>query len=57
MDPQTGRSEIVGWTAVDDFGTVVNPMIVEGQVHGGIAQGGLARRCSKARSTTRTASS
>ena len=39
VDPQTGRSEIVGWTAVDDFGTVVNPMIVEGQVHGGIAQG------------------
>ena len=27
------------WTAVDDFGTVINPMIVEGQVHGGIAQG------------------
>jgi carbon-monoxide dehydrogenase large subunit len=39
VDPQTGRSEIVAWTAVDDFGTVVNPMIVEGQVHGGIAQG------------------
>ena len=39
VDPQTGESEIVGWTAVDDFGTVVNPMIVEGQVHGGIAQG------------------
>jgi aerobic carbon-monoxide dehydrogenase large subunit len=29
----------VAWTAVDDFGIVVNPMIVEGQVHGGIAQG------------------
>jgi carbon-monoxide dehydrogenase large subunit len=29
----------VNWTAVDDFGTVINPMIVEGQVHGGIAQG------------------
>jgi carbon-monoxide dehydrogenase large subunit len=39
VDPQTGDSEIVAWTAVDDFGTVVNPMIVEGQVHGGIAQG------------------
>jgi carbon-monoxide dehydrogenase large subunit len=39
VDPQTGESEIVAWTAVDDFGTVVNPMIVEGQVHGGIAQG------------------
>jgi carbon-monoxide dehydrogenase large subunit len=39
VDPQTGVSEIVGWTAVDDFGTIINPMIVEGQVHGGIAQG------------------
>jgi carbon-monoxide dehydrogenase large subunit len=39
IDPDTGRSEIAGWTAVDDFGTVVNPMIVEGQVHGGVAQG------------------
>jgi len=39
VDPETGSSEIVAWTAVDDFGTVVNPMIVEGQVHGGVAQG------------------
>jgi carbon-monoxide dehydrogenase large subunit len=39
VDPETGESEIVAWTAVDDFGVVVNPMIVEGQVHGGIAQG------------------
>ncbi len=39
VDPDTGNTEIVGWTAVDDFGVVVNPMIVEGQVHGGIAQG------------------
>ncbi len=39
VDPDTGNSEIVAWTAVDDFGVVVNPMIVEGQVHGGIAQG------------------
>jgi aerobic carbon-monoxide dehydrogenase large subunit len=39
IDPDTGRAEIVGWTAVDDFGTVINPMIVEGQVHGGVAQG------------------
>ena len=36
---ETGKTEIVNWTVVDDFGTVVNPMIVEGQVHGGIAQG------------------
>jgi aerobic carbon-monoxide dehydrogenase large subunit len=39
VDRDTGKTEIVNWTAVDDFGTVVNPMIVEGQVHGGIAQG------------------
>ena len=32
-------SMLVAWTAVDDFGVVINPMIVEGQVHGGIAQG------------------
>jgi carbon-monoxide dehydrogenase large subunit len=39
VDSDTGRTQIVNWTAVDDFGTVINPMIVEGQVHGGIAQG------------------
>jgi carbon-monoxide dehydrogenase large subunit len=39
IDLETGGTEIVRWTAVDDFGTVINPMIVEGQVHGGIAQG------------------
>jgi carbon-monoxide dehydrogenase large subunit len=39
VDPETGAVEIVKFTAVDDFGTVINPMIVEGQVHGGIAQG------------------
>ncbi|WP_164066363.1 molybdopterin cofactor-binding domain-containing protein, partial [Serratia marcescens] len=39
VDSETGVSTIVKWTAVDDFGNVINPMIVEGQVHGGIAQG------------------
>jgi len=39
IDPATGVTEIAAWTAVDDFGTVINPMIVEGQVHGGVAQG------------------
>jgi carbon-monoxide dehydrogenase large subunit len=39
IDIETGKVDIVNWTAVDDFGTVINPMIVEGQVHGGIAQG------------------
>lgn len=39
IDPDTGVVEIVQFVAVDDFGTIINPMIVEGQVHGGIAQG------------------
>ncbi len=39
VDPGTGQSKIDRWTAVDDFGNIVNPMIVEGQVHGGLAQG------------------
>ncbi len=39
VDPDTGVTKVVNWTAVDDFGVVINPMIVEGQVHGGIAQG------------------
>ncbi len=39
IDPETGVTRIDRWTAVDDFGTIINPMIVEGQVHGGIAQG------------------
>ena len=39
VDPKTGEVGIVQFTAADDFGTVINPMIVEGQVHGGLAQG------------------
>ncbi len=39
IDQDTGQVEIVNFTAVDDFGKIVNPMIVEGQVHGGIAHG------------------
>jgi carbon-monoxide dehydrogenase large subunit len=39
VDPDTGHVRIDRWTAVDDFGNIVNPMIVEGQVHGGLAQG------------------
>jgi carbon-monoxide dehydrogenase large subunit len=39
IDPATGFTEIVSFSAADDFGNVVNPMIVEGQVHGGLAQG------------------
>jgi carbon-monoxide dehydrogenase large subunit len=39
VDPETGRVSIERFAAADDFGNVINPMIVEGQVHGGIAQG------------------
>ncbi len=39
IDPETGVVEIANFVAADDFGNIVNPMIVEGQVHGGIAQG------------------
>lgn len=39
IDPATGRVAIVRYTAVDDFGTIVNPLLLAGQVQGGIAQG------------------
>ena len=39
VDPETGVVRVDKFTAVDDFGTIINPMIVEGQVHGGIVHG------------------
>jgi carbon-monoxide dehydrogenase large subunit len=39
VDPDTGVVKVVAFTACDDFGNIINPMIVEGQVHGGLAQG------------------
>jgi carbon-monoxide dehydrogenase large subunit len=39
IDPDTGVVQVVRFTAADDFGRVINPMIVEGQVHGGLTQG------------------
>ena len=39
IDPQTGVTKIVNFCAADDFGKIINPMIVEGQVQGGLAQG------------------
>jgi aerobic carbon-monoxide dehydrogenase large subunit len=38
IDPDTGRVEVVDYVAVDDCGNVINPMIVDGQVHGGVIQ-------------------
>jgi len=39
IDPQTGTVEVVKYSCVNDFGTIVNPLLVEGQLHGGIVQG------------------
>src|SRR5690606_33458598 len=39
VDPETGRVDIKRYVAVDDVGKVINPLIVEGQIHGGITQG------------------
>lgn len=39
LDPETGRVTIERFAAADDFGNIINPMIVDGQVHGGIGQG------------------
>ncbi len=39
VDPETGVVEIMSWVGVDDVGTVINPMIVKGQLHGGFDQG------------------
>ncbi|MDH3314606.1 MAG: xanthine dehydrogenase family protein molybdopterin-binding subunit [Gammaproteobacteria bacterium] len=39
IDPDTGTAAIVRYTAVDDLGTVISPILVEGQVHGGVVQG------------------
>ena len=38
VTPETGETEIVGYTIVDDYGTVVNPLLLAGQVHGGVVQ-------------------
>ena len=39
IDPETGVTEVVRYTVTDDFGNLLNPMLAEGQVHGGVAQG------------------
>ena len=39
VDPETGKVSIERFSAADDFGNIINPMIVDGQVHGGIGQG------------------
>ena len=39
MDPETGTVEIIRYIVVHDFGVVLNPLLLEGQIHGGVAQG------------------
>ena len=39
VDPETGEVSLVGYVVVDDVGTVINPLMLKGQVHGGVAQG------------------
>src|SRR5688572_28331947 len=39
IDPETGHVEVVRYSSVNDFGTVINPLMVEGQIHGGVLQG------------------
>jgi carbon-monoxide dehydrogenase large subunit len=39
IDPDTGKTQIVSYAVLDDFGRVINPMLVAGQVHGGVVQG------------------
>ncbi|MEK9966716.1 MAG: xanthine dehydrogenase family protein molybdopterin-binding subunit [Rhodospirillaceae bacterium] len=39
IDPETGHVEILRYTAVDDFGDAINPLLIAGQVHGGVVQG------------------
>jgi carbon-monoxide dehydrogenase large subunit len=39
VDPETGAVQVVRYVSVNDFGVIVNPLLVEGQVHGGVAQG------------------
>src|SRR5437879_6446723 len=56
VDPDTGHVKILRYLAVDDVGNVINPMIVDGMVHGGIARA-WRRRCGRAPSMTPTPAS
>ena len=39
IDPETGKVDVVRWVAVDDCGPAINPMLIDGQVHGGVVHG------------------
>ncbi len=46
VDPETGVWEVKRMVAVDDCGVRINPMVVEGQIQGGLTEGYATRRCS-----------
>lgn len=48
IDEATGQTQVVGYTVVDDFGNLINPLLAEGQVHGGVAQGLGQALCERA---------
>ena len=56
IDPETGETDVVGYWVVDDVGVMVNPVIVKGQIHGGVAQG-VGRRWANRSPMTRIAAS
>jgi carbon-monoxide dehydrogenase large subunit len=56
IDRETGEVTLVRYTAVDDYGVMVNPMVAAGQAHGAIAQG-IGQACSNGRITTRNSAS
>ena len=56
VDIETGEVKLERYVAVDDCGRVINPMIVEGQIHGGVVQGSRPGALGRRRRTTRAAS-
>ena len=57
VDAETGKVKVVRYVAVDDCGPAINPMLIDGQVHGGIVHGDRPGAVRARSTTTRTASS
>ena len=55
VDAETGKVKVVRWVAVDDCGPAINPMLIDGQVHGGIVHG-IGQALYERSTTTRPAS-
>ena len=56
VDAETGKVKVVRYVAVDDCGPAINPMLIDGQIHGGVVHA-IDRRSTSRSSTTRRASS